>query len=155
MSTEGDLSEFEAALQRLSPAPCRASRDVILMEAGRRQGRRWRLATSAGALAALFLAGASYLRPPRVVERVVYLPAPPPAAVVPEPSLPPATDTGEPDWPITDIDVPSHYRHGWNADVKLPPATGPAYVVPPLERELGLPRGSLREFSNRYSYSSW
>ena len=102
-----------AALARLEPAPARLDRDRLMYQAGA-ESRRWVVRlwqATAGFLAAVgFWAGAQvYLRPPVVVERVVYVEkesakaepqndsqlapaptpkpapeAPPPAAAVPE-----------------------------------------------------------------------
>lgn len=117
-----------AALSQLEPAPARLDRDRLMYRAGA-ESRRWVVRlwqATAGFLAALgFAAGAQvYLRPPVVVERVVYVEkepakadpqgdsrlapapapqpapeAPPPAALVPEAPAsyqPPAYHRGEP-----------------------------------------------------------
>jgi hypothetical protein len=91
-----------ASLAELSPAPANLNRDRLMFEAGagahRWVVRLWQLA--AGFLAATGFFAGMYFRPPRVVEREVYVqppadprPAPPgPVAVAP---IPPASTTTE------------------------------------------------------------
>src|SRR4051812_38428033 len=94
-----------AALTELQPAPAALNRDRLMFAAGaesRRPGiRRWQGA--AGFMAAVGFAAGLYFRPsppePRVIEKVVEVRVPGPAAPTPEPAPepPPATTASEPD----------------------------------------------------------
>ncbi len=96
-----ELSELEAVLRDLAPRPAQLDRDAVLFRAGQSAGRRgwfWPAATAISTGTALVLAIALACRPgPAVVERVVYLPAEPPAPVVEEAdtSVPPAARSSE------------------------------------------------------------
>lgn len=99
---EPGLKGVEAAMGSLSPAPGRLDRDRVMYLAGRASARPAPLARAgwpalAAGLAALALAEGFALsgRPgARVVERVVYVPAPPPA---PAPEKAPAVVPGPQD----------------------------------------------------------
>jgi hypothetical protein len=72
------MKALEAALSGLSPSPGRLDRDRILFRAGQRASPRrwlWPCMSAALALLSVGLGTALLLRPPSVVERIVYVPA--------------------------------------------------------------------------------
>jgi hypothetical protein len=88
---EPDLTEIEAALGSLAPSRGRVDRDLVMYQAGRasaraaRSGRRgWMAVAASLGLVALGEAALLARRPPeRVVERLVVVREPAPAAVSP------------------------------------------------------------------------
>src|SRR6516225_6587980 len=75
------LEALAGALRGLAPRPAEIDRDRLMFHAGRASAPRgwaWPLATAASAAAAVALALLLWARPeppPRIVERVVYVPA--------------------------------------------------------------------------------
>lgn len=101
---DAELSALEAALGSLFPARSRIDRDRVMFEAGaasvrpRSDGRRPWMALAAS-LAALALGEAVLLArpaPPRIVERIVTVPAPAPSPTPAPIADPPQPVDGEP-----------------------------------------------------------
>lgn len=101
---ELELTALAAALRELQPRPETLDRAALMYRAGRASARGWAWpATAVGStVVALALALVLWLRPaPPVIERIVYLPAPPPepASTSPAESAPPLVeDTGGGGW---------------------------------------------------------
>jgi hypothetical protein len=93
------LNALEGALAALHPHPGRLDRDRLLFRAGQasvRRGWQWPTATAVLTAVAASLAGLMLLRPPSVVERVVYVSQPPePKGSAPE-GLPRPSETTAP-----------------------------------------------------------
>jgi hypothetical protein len=93
------LNALESALAALRPHPGRLDRDHLLFRAGQASARRgwaWPAATAALAAVAASLAGLMLLRPPSVVERVVYVSQTPEPRVPSPETLPQPSETTGP-----------------------------------------------------------
>jgi hypothetical protein len=108
------LTEVEAALKSLAPAPNRVDRDLVMYRAGQAsartasQGRRAWMATAAGlALLATVEAALLACRPgPTVVERVVLVHEPAPAAA-------PRSDIAATTEPLVGMEPTAYQRLTW------------------------------------------
>jgi hypothetical protein len=121
------LDALAGALRGLAPRAGGLDRDALMFRAGRASAPRrwaWPLATAASAAAALALGVLMWARPepaPRVVERVVYLPAesPPRAPDQPAPS-PGDAGTGTGSWSSYLQMLPRVARWGFDGLPPLP-----------------------------------
>jgi hypothetical protein len=126
------LDALAAALRGLAPPPAGLDRDALMFRAGRAAAPRrwaWPLATAASTAAAVVFGVLLWVRPepPRVVERIVYLPAEPPSAAADEPA--PPGDPGA--W--------SRYLHLLSRDLDglpAPPAEPQRREAPPTVESL-------------------
>jgi hypothetical protein len=152
-----DLAALSTALGGLAPAPPALDRDRLFFEAGRRAVRPhrggWQLAACGFAVLSAALGARLATQPePTTVVRVVYVPTPVPPVMPDTPTQPEPSPAGP---PRSDVLAAEPRPAGatylrlrdqvvrFGADT-LPARSGSAPVsVEPLERLLGLPRGSL------------
>ncbi len=94
--SEDEMNAVESALRGLTPTPQPLNRDALMYQAGRTSAAPrpwlWQAATAAAMLCAVGIGIAFWMRPAEVrrVERIVYLPAPPPAPAPTPPVEPPS-----------------------------------------------------------------
>jgi hypothetical protein len=167
-----EMTPFEAALAAVGPAPARLDRDALMYAAGRRSVRRdWRWPALAGVLAVVSLALVTRMivAGPRVVERIVVvhesaaevsgdLQANSAKSIAP---LEPADESGIGDLSSTNIVVnlvqsrvrPKRPDESHPQESIEAASNWVALPCPSLERDLGLPPGSLREIQPHESSS--
>jgi hypothetical protein len=161
------LNAFTRGLAGLAPDAGGLDRDRLLFRAGAalaaRRLRLWQAVAGVLAVLSVGLCAALLLRPPRVIEQVVYVPAPAPAVALPaqpgapEPSFFPGRP--EPERPLGPL-VRAEPEGLWLRQQvlqfgveALPPAPawgGPDPAPVPLEHILGLPADSLDRVSTMH-----
>lgn len=149
-----ELTPLEAALAELAPVPARLDRDAVMYAAGRAAApRRWLWPTATG-----FFALLSLILAVRLATRPMNVPPPLPPIV-------PASSWSEEEVPEPYGSQGSYLelrqevvRRGELPPPVRPtePATGAfaAPLLPTLERDLNLPRGSLDDVGPRFTNPS-
>jgi hypothetical protein len=163
---QSEMTPFEAALAAIAPAPAQFDRDALMYAAGRRsiRGLRiWPIAAGTFALISLALAVRMTTVEPRVVEKIIVVREPAAASTVDRSAN--TTDSTGAVETMSDSDLDAvpfasptidlvRERIGRNDKSETfpqskSPSNWTAPPTPPLENDLGLPPGSLREFQPR------
>jgi hypothetical protein len=156
------LNAFTRGLAAMAPDPGGLDRDRLLFRAGAalptRRLHLWQAVAAVLAVLAGSLGAALLLRPPRVVEQVVFVPSPAPAAAA-------SDEPGPPPGPLARAEPASAGPLAWAESdglrqrrevlqfgvEALPPVTAwasPEPSPPSLESVLGLPADSLDRVSS-------